>query len=135
VLDGIGGMVSGAARADGIAVVSGLFDAAPRDLLRKIGDRIKQMEPMSVSLLAGVEGESVTLIGMASDEAVRRGVHAGNLVREISSAIGGSGGGKPAMGQGGGKRGKDGKNSAALEDALAKAEGIVRAQIASAGGK
>jgi alanyl-tRNA synthetase len=123
VLDGIDSRVRNAVRVDGIALISDSFGAASRDLLRKIGDRIKQIEPLSVMLLAGVDDDGVTLIGMASDEAVKRGVHAGNLIKETSGLMGGSGGGKPAMGQGGSK------NSSALKDILAKAEGIVRNQL------
>ncbi|MDR1509509.1 MAG: hypothetical protein LBS53_07700, partial [Synergistaceae bacterium] len=74
-------------------------------------------------LLAGIGDNGLSLIGMASDEAVKRGVHAGNLVKELSGMIGGSGGGKPAMGQGGGH------DSSRLRDALASAEKIVRRQL------
>jgi alanyl-tRNA synthetase len=91
-------------------------------MLRRIGDRLKQLEKDSVLMLAGVEGDAASLICMASDLAVKRGVHAGNLVREISSVIGGSGGGKPSMGQGGGV------GVSRLAEALESAERIVRGQ-------
>jgi alanyl-tRNA synthetase len=128
-LDGIDDRVRGAARIDGVALVSGSFSAgtASRDMLRKIGDRIKRMDPLSVSILAEVSDDGVALISMATDGAVSRGVHAGNLVKEVSAILGGSGGGRPAMGQGGGK------NASALEDALSRVEGIVRAQLSGAG--
>jgi alanyl-tRNA synthetase len=71
-----------------------------------------------------VEDGAVSLIGMASESAVKKGVNAGNLVKEVSAILGGSGGGKPATGQGGGK------DAAKLKEALAAAEEIVRAQLA-----
>ncbi|MDR1966530.1 MAG: alanine--tRNA ligase [Synergistaceae bacterium] len=112
-----------AVRVGGVALIAGSFKGASREMLRSLGDRIRQSEPDSVLLLAGVEGGVVSLIGMASEEAVKRGVHAGNLVREISKLMGGSGGGKPSMGQGGGK------DASRLKEALAAAEGLVRAQV------
>ncbi|MDR1650308.1 MAG: alanine--tRNA ligase [Synergistaceae bacterium] len=116
--------VKRAVRVDGVTVVAEKFNGASRDMLRRIGDRIKRMEPDSVVLLAGLGEGEVSLVCMASDSAVKRGVHAGSLVREISAKIGGSGGGKPAMGQGGGR------DSAHLDGILSEAGDMVRAQIA-----
>jgi alanyl-tRNA synthetase len=115
--------VNRAIRIDGMALVAEKFQGVSRDILRRIGDRIKQIEPDSVVLLAGIDDDGVSLIGMASDEAASRGVHAGNLVKEISARMGGSGGGKPTMGQGGGK------DSSRLDELLASAGDIVRAQL------
>jgi alanyl-tRNA synthetase len=111
-----------AVRIDGIPLVAASFKGASRDMLRRIGDRLKQLEKDSVLMLAGIEGDAASLICMASDLAVKRGVHAGNLAREISSIIGGSGGGKPSMGQGGGG------DIPRLAEALESAEKIVREQ-------
>lgn len=125
VIDGAENRLRSAARIDGLALVADSFGDIPRDMLRQLGDKFKQSEPDCVLLLAAVSGDQVTLIGMASDSAVKRGVHAGNLVREASALIGGSGGGKPAMGQGGGK------DASKLKEALSKAGEIVRRQIVS----
>jgi alanyl-tRNA synthetase len=128
----LGGMVesareslagAGAIKIGDVTLFAANFKGASRDMLRQIGDRVRRMRENIVILLAGTEGDNVSLIGMASDGPVKRGVHAGNLVKEISAFIGGSGGGKPAMGQGGGK------DPSKLREALAKAEALVRAQI------
>jgi alanyl-tRNA synthetase len=112
-----------AVKIGGVTLVTGRFENTPKDLLRQIGDRIKQSEPSAVILLAGVEDNSVTLIGMAADGAVKSGVHAGNLVKETAASMGGSGGGKPANGQGGSK------DPSRLEEALNAAARIVAAQL------
>ena len=121
--EGVSGRLKDAKKIGGVILVTDRMQNTPRDLLRQIGDRIKQSEPMAVILLASVGDGAVTLVGMASDEAVKRGAHAGNLVKEVSSLMGGSGGGKPAAGQGGGK------DPSRLEEALASAESIVKAQL------
>lgn len=59
----------------------------------------------------------------ATDGAIARGAHAGNLIREIASLVGGGGGGRPNMAQAGGK------NPAGIPDALDRAKEVARQQI------
>ncbi|MDR0764337.1 MAG: alanine--tRNA ligase [Synergistaceae bacterium] len=122
MLSSAGEILKKGVRIGDILLVAASFKGASRDMLRRIGDRLKQMEKDSVLMLAGIEGDAASLICMASDSAVKRGVHAGDLIREISSIIGGSGGGKPSMGQGGGGE------ISRLAEALASAEKILRGQ-------
>ncbi|MDR0649351.1 MAG: alanine--tRNA ligase, partial [Synergistaceae bacterium] len=102
MLSSVGEILKKGVRVGDILLVAASFKGASRDMLRRIGDRLKGLEKDCVLMLAGTEDGAASLICMASDSAVKRGVHAGNMVREISSIIGGSGGGKPSMGQGGG---------------------------------
>jgi alanyl-tRNA synthetase len=122
-LENIGARLRNAVKVGDVSLVVDKFENTPRDTLRQIGDRIKQAEPNSVVLFAGVEGGQVSLIGMASDNVVKRGAHAGNMVKEVSAVMGGSGGGKPATGQGGSK------DASKLGDALSSAERILRRQV------
>lgn len=78
------------------------FDSITIDLIRQIGDRIKQKFPSAVILLAGVmEDKRVILAAMASNDAVDKGAHAGSLVREVAAVLGGKGGGNQTLAQGG----------------------------------
>jgi alanyl-tRNA synthetase len=122
MLSSAGEILQKGVRIGDILLIAADFKGASRDMLRRIGDRLKQLEKDCVLMLAGIEGNAASLICMASDSAVKHGVHAGNLVREISSAIGGSGGGKPSMGQGGGG------DISRLAEALESAERIVKGQ-------
>ena len=54
----------------------------------------------------------------------KKGAHAGNLIKEIASLVGGGGGGRPNMAQAGGK------NPAGIPDALAKVVSVVESQLA-----
>ncbi|MBQ9997641.1 MAG: hypothetical protein IJP19_01335, partial [Clostridia bacterium] len=60
-----------------------------------------------------------TFVAMASKEAVAKGVHCGNIIREITAIAGGKGGGKPDMAQGGGT------DASKIDDALAKVDDII----------
>ena len=71
--------------------------------LRKLGDQIRDREPDAVAVLAGVQDEKITLLAVCGKNAVARGIKAGQLVKEVSSICGGSGGGKPDSAMGGGK--------------------------------
>ena len=53
--------------------------------------------------LAGVENGTVSLLVSASDDLVKSGVHAGNLVKLAAPLVDGKGGGQPQQAQGGGK--------------------------------
>ncbi len=88
---------------DGIKVITGILDGVDVNTLRNLGDQIRGLFPKSFALLANVDGDKVVLMAMASDEAVKEGVHAGNLIREAAKITGGGGGGKPQMAQAGGR--------------------------------
>ena len=97
-------------------------DIAPNDL-RKMGDRIRDKAPDAVAVLAGVQGEKITILAVCGREAVEKGVKAGALVKEVCTACGGSGGGKPDSAMGGGKElGK-------LDNALALVDDFVSANV------
>lgn len=123
MLSGIGQRIRNAIDVNGLSLIAEVCDGVPKDLLRQLGDAIKQADPNAVILLAGVENDQVSLIGMATDTAIQRGAHAGNLVKEVASLMGGSGGGKPAIGQAGSK------NPDGLRGAMSAARGILEKQI------
>ena len=60
---------------------------------------------------------------MATEEAMAKGAHAGNLIKGIAALVGGGGGGRPNMAQAGGK------NPAGIPDAIAKVEEVLKEQI------
>ncbi len=123
MLSGVGQRVQNAVRLGDVSLIVDSFDDIPKDLLRQLGDGIKQVEPNAVILLATAEAGQIALIGMATDAAIEKGIHAGNLVKEVASLMGGSGGGKPAIGQAGSK------DADKLKEAMAAARGIVERQL------
>ena len=60
---------------------------------------------------------------MATDEAMAKGAHAGNLNKGIAALVGGGGGGRPNMAQAGGK------NPAGIDELLAKVPEVLEGQI------
>ena len=60
---------------------------------------------------------------MATDDVVKKGAHAGNLIKAIAKEVGGGGGGRPTMAQAGGK------NPAGIEKALEAAPAVLEGMI------
>ncbi|OJV62125.1 MAG: alanine--tRNA ligase [Clostridiales bacterium 38-18] len=88
---------------NGYQVVTAKFDGVDMNTLRNLGDQVKNQFENSVVVLANVADGKVELLAMVSDIAVKKGAHAGNIIREVAKIAGGGGGGKPNMAQAGGK--------------------------------
>ena len=73
-------------------------------------------------LASGKDGK-VNLMAMATDDVVKKGVHAGNIIKAAAAVCGGGGGGRPNMAQAGGK------DASKIADALEKAKAMVAEQL------
>ena len=79
-------------------------DNIDANALRDLGDKLKEKVGTGIVVIAGsAEGGKVNLIVMATDDAVKNGGHAGNLIKQLAPMVGGGGGGRPNMAQAGGK--------------------------------
>ncbi len=87
----------------GINVVVEVLENQEMDDLRKIGDVLKEKIGSGVIVLGSSNQDKVNFVAMATKDAVSKGVHAGNLVKEAAKIAGGGGGGRPDMAQAGGK--------------------------------
>ncbi len=91
--------------------------------LRELGDQLKDKLGEGVVVLASDMDGKVNLIAMATDGAMQKGAHAGNLIKGIAGLVGGGGGGRPNMAQAGGK------NPAGIPQAVAEAAKILEGQL------
>ena len=91
--------------------------------LRNLGDQLIAKLGDGVVVLVSAKDGKVSLVVMASNEAMSKGAHAGNLVKELAVLVGGGGGGRPNMAQAGGK------NPDGIDAVLAKASEILSGQI------
>jgi alanyl-tRNA synthetase len=87
----------------GKRVVAVAVREANAQALKHLADAIRARLGGGVVALAGVDGETVSLLVTASDDAVKAGVHAGNLLKLAAPLVDGRGGGQAAHAQGGGK--------------------------------
>ncbi len=108
----------------GVPVVAHALASADPKALGALADRLIQKGAGVVALGAGSDGKVVLVVKVAP-EWVQKGVHAGNLVREIAQRVGGSGGGKPDFAQAGGKHPEK------LPEAIRAVPELVRGMITS----
>ncbi len=92
---------SDAATVSGIKIVSAMLSDVKPDMLRKMGDQIRDREPDVIALLAGVNGESGNFYCICSKSAVEKGAHAGKIIQRVAAVTGGKGGGRPDSAMGG----------------------------------
>ena len=71
------------------------------DILRKITDRFRDTDPSIVAVFSTTLDGKASIAASCGKSAVEDGVHAGQLVKEICSLVGGSGGGRPDSAMGG----------------------------------
>ena len=91
--------------------------------LRNMGDQLRDKLGEGVVVLASAEGEKVNLIVTATEGAIAKGAHAGNLIKQLAPLVGGGGGGRPNMAQAGGK------NPAGIREMLNKAESVLKEML------
>ncbi len=108
---------------NGVNVAIAQIDGMAVNDLRTLGDSIRNKIGCGVAVLGSVADDKIMFIAMASKEAVEKGVHSGNIIREVTKIAGGSGGGKPDMAQGGGK------DASKVADALNAVLDIVTSQV------
>ena len=100
----------------GLKVLTAMVPGADPNKLRQMGDLLRDKEPCVAAVLSAVNGEKITFLAVCGKEAIAKGIKAGDLVKTVCSACGGSGGGKPDSAMGGGKDATKIDNALALVD-------------------
>ena len=103
----------------GMKLVAARIQVQDMDKLRQAADNVRDSIGSGVVVLAAENDGKVNWVVMATKDAVGRGLHAGQLVKEAAMITGGGGGGRPDMAQAGGK------DAAKIDEALAKVKSIV----------
>ena len=108
----------------GIKFISNKLSDVDMNGLRNLADDLKNKEKTAgtsafVLFLSSVIDGKVNLVAVSSDEAVKRGIKAGDLIKTAAPKVGGGGGGRPDMAQAGGK------NPAGVDEAIATAKEFI----------
>jgi alanyl-tRNA synthetase len=117
-----------AQKIEGVDFIAARAATGDAEALRALVDTLTQRLRSGVVLLGGVTDGRALFVSKASADTVERGVHAGNLVREVARQAGGRGGGQAAFAQAGGDADK-------LEAALAAAPEIIRGMLGTNSGR
>ena len=107
----------------GLKVLTATVPDADANKLRQMGDTLRDKAPNVVAVLSSVNEGKITFLAVCGKESIAKGIKAGDLVKLVCTACGGSGGGKPDSAMGGGK------DVLKLDDALAQVDNFVASKI------
>jgi alanyl-tRNA synthetase len=108
----------------GVSFMAAKVENVDMNELRNLGDKLKEQIKSGVVLIVSAQGtDKVNMIAMATEDAISKGAHAGNLIKEIAPLVCGGGGGRPNMAQAGGK------DASGIDALLKKAPEVLAGQI------
>ncbi len=120
----VDGLLEQVIEVQGVKVLAAKVAAPDMDALRSMGDMFRDKLGSGVVVLGAVAGEDkVNLLALVTKDLTAKGLHAGNIVKEVAKVTGGGGGGRPDLAQAGGK------NPAKLDQALGQVAELVTKQI------
>ncbi len=122
--DSLGDVMDQVKEIKGIKLLAAKTEGVDMNGLRNLGDQIKEKLGEGVIVLASVTDGKVNLMATATEGAMKKGAHAGNLIKGIAGLVGGGGGGRPNMAQAGGK------NPEGVAGALDAAAAVLEGQLA-----
>ena len=116
-------LLNNAVRLNSLAVLAEQVDASDVETLRQMTDWFRDKLGSSVVVLGSIINGRPMLVAAATDDAIAKGIHAGNLVRDAAKIVGGGGGGRPNMAQAGGR------HADKLPEALGQVAGWVEEKL------
>lgn len=121
--EALGDVMNQVVEVNGVKLLATKVSGVDMNGLRELGDQLKsKIAEGIVVLMSDLDGK-VNMVAMATDGAMKKGAHAGNLIKGIAALVGGGGGGRPNMAQAGGK------NPAGIDEAIKKSAEVLKEQI------
>ena len=121
--DSLGNVLDSVLEVKGVKVLAAKVPGVDMNGLRDLSDNLCDKMGGGIAVLVSEADGKVNLVAKATDDAIAKGAHAGNLIKAIAPIVGGGGGGRPNMAQAGGK------NPAGIEECIKAVAGTVESQI------
>lgn len=121
--EALGDVMDRVVEVKGVKLLASSVDNVDMNGLRDLGDSLKEKLGEGVVVLLSAKDGKVSMVAMATDGAIAKGAHAGNLIKGIAALVGGGGGGRPNMAQAGGK------NPAGIPAAIAETEKVLAGML------
>ena len=101
--DRVADLIAGAQQVEGVKLVANLIEVPDRKTLMGMADELREGLGSGVGVLAAVVDGKGALLVVVTDDLVGRGIKAGDLVKDLATIVGGTGGGRPHLAQAGTK--------------------------------
>ena len=121
--ESLGDVTDNVIEVNGVKLLATKLSGVDMNGLRDLGDQMKTKLGEGVVVLISENEGKVNMVAMATDGAVGKGAHSGNIIKALAPLVEGGGGGKPAMAQAGGK------NPAGIDKAIAEAKTVLEGMI------
>ncbi len=121
--EALGDVMNRVVEVKGVKLLASSVDNVDMNGLRDLGDSLKEKLGEGVVVLLSAKDGKVSMVAMATDGAIAKGAHAGNLIKGIAALVGGGGGGRPNMAQAGGK------NPAGIPAAIAETKKVLAGML------
>lgn len=121
--EALGDVMDQIAEVSGVKLLAAKVPGVDMNGLRDLGDQLKAKLGEGVVVLISDKDGKVNMVAMATEGAMQKGAHAGNLIKGIAALVGGGGGGRPNMAQAGGK------NPAGIDQAIAEVSEVLKTQL------
>ncbi len=121
--ESLGNVLDNVTEVKGVKLLAAKVPGIDMNGLRDLSDSLCDKMGGGVVVLASDADGKVNLVAKASDDAVSKGAHAGNLIKAIAGFVGGGGGGRPNMAQAGGK------DPSGIDKAVSSVAGVLEGQL------
>ncbi|EGT5509192.1 alanine--tRNA ligase [Clostridioides difficile] len=108
---------------NGVNLITNKFEGMDMDTLRETADNLRDKLGSGVVVLANVVDDKVNFVVTATKDVLDKGIHSGNIVREVTKIAGGKGGGRPNMAQAGAS------DVSKVDQALSYASEVIKTQV------
>lgn len=108
---------------NGVNLITNKFEGMDMDTLRETADNLRDKLGSGVVVLANVVDDKVNFVVTATKDVLDKGIHSGNIVREVAKIAGGNGGGRPNMAQAGAS------DVSKVDQALSYASEVIKTQV------
>ncbi len=108
---------------NGVNLVTAKFEDMDMNTLRETADTLRDKLGSGVVVMANIADNKVNFIVTATKDVLEKGIHSGNIVREVAQIAGGKGGGRPNMAQAGAN------DVTKVEEALNYAGEVIKSQV------
>ncbi|SCH09098.1 MULTISPECIES: alanine--tRNA ligase [unclassified Romboutsia] len=108
---------------NGVNLVTAKFEGMDMNTLRETADSLRDKLASGVVVIANIADNKVNFIVTATKDVLEKGIHSGNIVREVAQIAGGKGGGRPNMAQAGAS------DVSKVEEALNYAGEVIKSQV------
>lgn len=108
---------------NGVSLVATKFEGMDMNTLKEVADNLRDKLASGVVVLANVADDKLNFVVTATSDVIAKGIHSGNIVREVAKVAGGKGGGRPNMAQAGAT------DVSKVDEALNYASEVVKTQV------